>query len=159
MGGPAQDYTWGLLELFFDGMCSPRFKNPYSYQRIFLPQKNDWFDCFSEIFANRDPFLRVFLLQEWLIFQYFLHFVIMEPPSKGKKKVLTSFYNISYFHFQFSTFPFTIFLLFNPFPFPCLFFPDTSQKISQSEVSGGHSAPCLLCHWPPGLVYFKLLSL
>ena len=29
-----------------------------------------------------------------------------------------------------------------PFPFfPCLLFPDTSAKISRSEVSGGHSAP------------------
>ena len=56
--------------------------------------------------------------------------------------VLTSFYNFSYFHIQFSTFPFTIF---TPFPFfPCLCFPDPSAKISRSQVSEGHSAP------PPG---------
>ena len=56
----------------------------------------------------------------------------------------------SYFHFQFSTFPITIFLLFfsifTPFPFlPCQLFPDTSAKISRSEVLGGHSAPYPTC--------------
>ena len=59
--------------------------------------------------------------------------------KKKKKGVLSS--NFSNFHFQFSTFPFTIFLLFfsifTPFPFfPCLFFPARSAKISRSEVSG-----------------------
>ena len=70
-------------------------------------------------------------------------FVVFKS-EKQKKKVLTTFYNLSYFHFQFSTFPFTIFLpfysIFTPFC-PCLFFPDTSAKISRSEISGGHSAP------------------
>ena len=66
---------------------------------------------------------------------------------KKKKKVLTSIYSFSYFRFQFSTFPFTIFLpfssIFTPFSFfHSLFFPDTSAKISPSEVPGGHSAPC-----------------
>ena len=76
--------------------------------------------------------------------------------KKKKKKSPHLFYNFSYFHFQFSTFPFIIFLLFlffsifTPFPFfPCLFFPNTSVKISQSEVSGGlcppHYATAILC--------------
>ena len=70
---------------------------------------------------------------------------------RRKKKVLSSFCDFSTFHFQFYTFPFTIFLIFfyifTPFPFfPCLFFPGRLAEISRSEVSGGHSAP-LLRHW------------
>ena len=44
--------------------------------------------------------------------------------------------------FQFSTFPFSIFLLFCSI-FPCLYFSGRSAEISRSEVSGGggHSAP------------------
>ena len=67
------------------------------------------------------------------------------PPHLFLLLFLLPFYYFSYFHFQFSTFPFTIFLLFfsifTPFPlFSFLFLPDTSAKISRSEVSGGHSA-------------------
>ena len=53
-----------------------------------------------------------------------------------KKKVLSSFCN-------FSTFPFTIFLLFSVFTLFSLplFFPVGQQKFPRSEVSGGHSAP------------------
>ena len=52
----------------------------------------------------------------------------------------------STFHFQFSTFPFTIFLLsfsiLTPFPFfPCLFYPGRSAENSRSEVSGGALCP------------------
>ena len=70
-----------------------------------------------------------------------------KKKKKKKKKSSPLFRTFYYFHFQFSTFPFTIFLLFfsifTPFPFfPCLIFPDTSAKISRSEVSGGQSAPC-----------------
>ena len=60
-----------------------------------------------------------------------------------KKKVLTSFYNFSFFHFQFSTFPFTIFLLFfsifSPFPLPLF-----SQYVSKNfpvRSLWGHFAP------------------
>ena len=75
--------------------------------------------------------------------------IFKSEKQKKKKKKKSSplfFCNFSYFHFQFSTFSFTIFLLFSsiftPFPFfPCLFFPDTSAKISWSEVSGGNSVP------------------
>ena len=55
-------------------------------------------------------------------------------------------YNFSYFHFQFSTFPFKIVLLFFPIVTPFPFFPETLAQISRSEVSGGHSAPRLLHH-------------
>ena len=57
-----------------------------------------------------------------------------------KKKVLTSFSDV--FLLPFPIFH-LFFSIFTPFPFfPCLIFPDTSAKISRSEVSGGHSAPC-----------------
>ena len=54
--------------------------------------------------------------------------------KKKKKKVLTSFYTFSYVPFLFSTFPFTIFLLFfsiyTPFSlFPCLLF---SRHVSKN---------------------------
>ena len=49
--------------------------------------------------------------------------VFKSEKQKKKKKVLTFFYHFSYFRFQFSIFPFTIFLPFSLFP--CLFFPDT----------------------------------
>ena len=67
--------------------------------------------------------------------------------KKKKKKVLSSFCNFSTFHFQFSTFPFTIFLLFfsisTPFPFfPCLLFPCRSAEISRSEESLGVAPAC-----------------
>ena len=65
--------------------------------------------------------------------------------EKKEKKGLSSFCNFSPFHFQFSTFLFSIFRLFYSI-FPCLSFPGRSTEISQSEVSGGHSAPCLLHH-------------
>ena len=69
---------------------------------------------------------------------------------KEKKKKGPHLFN--YFHFKFSTIPFTIFLLGPSIftPFPCLFFPNTSAKTSQSEVSGGHSTPRLLRHWHEG---------
>ena len=56
-----------------------------------------------------------------------------------KKKVLTSFSDV--FLLPFPIFH-LFFSIFTPFPFfPCLFFPDTSAKISRSEVSGGALCP------------------
>ena len=60
---------------------------------------------------------------------------------KKKKGGLPSFCNFSTFHFQFSTFPFTIFLLFFSIFTPFPFFPGRSAEISRSEDSGGHSTP------------------
>ena len=76
------------------------------------------------------------------------HFQKWKAKKKKKKKERSShlFRASSYFHFQFLTFPLPFsffssqFLPISPF-FPSLFFPDTSAKISRSEVSGGHSAP------------------
>ena len=84
----------------------------------------------------------------------FRRFQKWKAKKKKKKKVLNNFlqlFLLSYFHLQFSTFHFTIFLLFfsicTPFPFfpffLCLFFPATSAKISRSEVSEGTLPPCL----------------
>ena len=76
-----------------------------------------------------------------------------QKKKKKKKKSPHLFLWLSYFHFQFSSFPFFNFpsfpLNFHPFPFfPSLFFPDMSAKICRSEVSGGTLPPCLLRHWP-----------
>ena len=85
----------------------------------------------------------------WYTQNKFSSFSKVKSKKKKKKKVLTTFYNFSYLHLQFSTFPFTIFPLFlsifTPFSFfPYLFFPHTSANISRSEVSGG-----ALCPRPP----------
>ena len=80
----------------------------------------------------------------------FRHF--QKWKAKKKKKMSPHLFS-ELFLLPFPIFhlPFTIFLLFfsifTPFPFfPCLFFLDTSAKISRSEVSGGHCAPRLLRH-------------
>ena len=85
----------------------------------------------------------------------FLSFSKVKSKKKKKKKkggVLTSFYNFSYFQFQFSTFPFSIFFLFfsifSPFPFfPCLFFPIHQQKYPGQKSLGALCPPHLLRHW------------
>ena len=59
------------------------------------------------------------------------------------------------FHLPFYNFP-SFLLNFHPFPLVS-FFPDTSAKISQSEVSEGHSAPRLLRHCLCSLVQVLLL--
>ena len=68
----------GVLELFFDGVCSPRSETlPIS--KDFLTQKNGWIDIFFfKIFSNRDPFLRGFLL----ILHFFANFVKWDHPLK-----------------------------------------------------------------------------
>ena len=55
---------------------------PLPISKDFSPSKNGWFDGFFEIFANRDPFLRVFLSQKRLILQFFRNFFEIEPSSK-----------------------------------------------------------------------------
>ena len=69
-----------------------------------------------------------------------------KAKKKKKKRGPHLFLELILLPFPIFTFPFTIFLLFfsifTPFPFfPCLFFPDTSAKISRSEVSGGTLPP------------------
>ena len=70
---------------------------------------------------------------------------------RRRKKSSPHFGAFPSFHFQFSTFPFTIFLLFfsilPPFPFfPCLFFPGRSAEMSRSEVSGELCPPPPTCY-------------
>ena len=74
-----------------------------------------------------------------------------KKKKKKKKKVISSFFNFSSFHFQFSFFsaPFSL--------FPCLSFPGTSAEISRSEVLGGTLSPICyaiatkgLCPWQGG---------
>ena len=118
------------------------FSEGHSHFSWFFPGVKCFFPVANSHFGRPKTNFRCF--QKW-------------KAKKKKKKVITSFLNFSYFHFQFSTFlfQFSIFLLFfsifSPFPFfPCLSFPDTSPKISRSEVSGGHSAPNPL---PPPACY------
>ena len=62
----------GTRIIFWRGVW-PEVWNPYPYLRIFLPQKTADLKLFFEIFANRDPFLRVFLqMADFTIFSRFL---------------------------------------------------------------------------------------
>ena len=69
--------------------------------------------------------------------------------KKGKKKDPLLIFILFPFHFQFTSFPFIIFLLFFPHfsIFPCFSFPGRSPKISWWKMSGGTLPLCLLCHW------------
>ena len=72
-------------------------------------------------------------------FRRFQKWKAKKKKKKKKKKVLTSFSAV--FLLPFPIFH-LFFSIFTPFPFfPCLFFPDTSAKISRSEVSGGALCP------------------
>ena len=78
------------------------------------------------------------------------------------KNSLSSFCNFSPFHlkflpnslFQFSFFFFPLFLFFLPY-----LFSDRLAEISRSEVSWGHSNPCLLRHCCPPLLMCMLTPL
>ena len=66
-------------------VCGMRFESP-THIYGFLPQKLAYlsvFGCLFEIFANRDPFLRVFLPQTRLILQVFHNFCEMGPSSNN----------------------------------------------------------------------------
>ena len=77
-----------------------------------------------------------------------------EKQAKEKKSPLFICIFFS-FHFQFSTFPFTIPLLFLSI-FPCISFPGWSVKISRWKLWGGTLPPCppvcyatgVRCHFP-----------
>ena len=122
--------------------------------------------CIANQGRNRHIFLRGQSHFSWYFSQREMFFpgkkipIVVDPKQisvvfkseeqKGKKKkkkkwsspLFSYFLLTSYFRFQFSTFPFTIFLLFFSIFTLFPFFPDMSAKISRSEVSGGHSAPC-----------------
>ena len=72
----------GGTRIIFWRSVRPEVWNTYPYLRIFLTQKNDWIDSFFEIFANRDPFLRVFLPEKRLILAFFRKFCEIGPSSK-----------------------------------------------------------------------------
>ena len=67
--------------------------------------------------------------------------------EKWKKKT-SSFCNFSSFHFQFSTFPFSISFFSSPFPlfFFLPLFPGRSAEISRWKVSGKHLPPASGCY-------------
>ena len=113
----------GITGIFFRGgkVIFPDF---FPDVKCFFPVENSNFGTPKTNFRRR---------QKW------------KAKKKKKKRVLTSFYSFSYFQFKFSTFPFHQFpsLLLNFYPFS-FFLPDTSAKISRSEVSWGHPAPHLL---------------
>ena len=55
VGGTRIIFWWGVR---------PEVWNPLSISKEFSPSKNSWFYSFFKIFANHDPFLRVFLPQK-----------------------------------------------------------------------------------------------
>ena len=80
----AWEWCPGVLELFFDGVCGRRSETPthIPYLRISLPPKTADLTVFLEFFANRDPFLMIFLPKKRLILQFFHDFGETEPSSK-----------------------------------------------------------------------------
>ena len=74
-----------------------------------------------------------------------------EKKKKKKKKSSPHCGTFSSFHFQFSTFPFTIFSIFPPFCtfFLAAFFPIGQQKFPSQKSLGGTlpPSPHLLRHW------------
>ena len=66
----------GYSQMIFWKGVQPKVWNPYPYLK-FSSSKNGWFDWFFKIFANQDPFLRVFRPQKWLILQVFCNFCEM----------------------------------------------------------------------------------
>ena len=72
----------------------------------------------------------------WLT-QYKFHISVVFKSEKKKKKILSSFCNFSSIHFHFSTFPFSIFLLFFLLHFPfflCLSFASWHERLDRQWV-------------------------
>ena len=98
------------------------------------------------IFPDFFPGLNSFFLIENFHFGTpktdFRHFEKWKAEKKSPLLIL-EFFPTSIFNFPPSLLQFSFF--YSPFPpspfFPCCFFPDRSDEISQSEVSGWHSAP------------------
>ena len=113
-------FFWGGIKSFF---------------LIFFPAWNGFFPVENSHFGRPKTNFRRF--QKW-------------KAKKKKKKKRSSpqgFYTFSYFHFQVSTFPFTIFLLFIsiitliPF-FLAYFFPICQQKFPGQKSLGDTLPPC-----------------
>ena len=128
----AWDLSRGVTGIFFWGgkVIFPDF---FPGVKCFFPVEN------SHFVRPKTNFCR---FQKWKA----------KKKKKKKKRVLTSFSDV--FLLPFPIFH-LFFSIFTPFPFfPCPFFPNTSAKISRSEVSGGAlcpPAPRLLRHWISGL--------
>ena len=74
--------TPGGYSNYFLTECAARGLKPLPISKDFFHSKNGWIDSFFEIFANGDPFLRVFLPQKRQILQFFRKFLEMGPSSK-----------------------------------------------------------------------------
>ena len=69
----------GGTQIIFLAGCAAQGLKPLPLCKDFSPPKNDWFDCFSEIFANWDPFLRVFTSKTAGFSIFFTILVIWDP--------------------------------------------------------------------------------
>ena len=77
----------GYSNSFLTG-CAARSLKPLPKSKDFSPSKNGWFNGFFEIFANRDPFLRVFLPHwraDFTIFLWFLWTLTLFPGFSWPK--------------------------------------------------------------------------
>ena len=68
----------GYSNYFLTG-CAARGLKPLPISKDFSPSKNGWFKAFFEIFANRDPFLRIFLPQNGWFYNFFAIFAKWDP--------------------------------------------------------------------------------
>ena len=68
----------GYSNYFLMG-CAARGLKPLPISKDFSPSKNGWFKAFFRIFANRDPFLRVFLPQNGWFYHFFVIFAKWDP--------------------------------------------------------------------------------
>ena len=69
--------------IIFWRSVQPEVWNPYPHLRIFLTQKiAKSTGFFLEIFANQDPFLRVFRLKNRWFYNCFANFVKWDPPLR-----------------------------------------------------------------------------
>ena len=67
---------------YFLMKCAAQGLKPLPLSKDFSHSKNGWIDSFLKFSQNRDPFLRVFLPQKWLILQFFRKFCEMGHSSK-----------------------------------------------------------------------------
>ena len=71
----------GVLELFFDGVCSPRSENPTYISKDFSHSKNGWLDSFCWNFRKSRPISKGFSASKTASFTiFFAIFVKWDPP-------------------------------------------------------------------------------